>query len=119
VARGPAKLDPELEAGIATSLELFGPLGHLTVRKMFGGAGIYCDGLIFAVVLDGDIYLKADEANLGAFIQASCPPVTMITKDNKVMQMSYRRLPDEALDDMDAALRWGRLGLGAAQRAKK
>ena len=119
MARGSAKHDPELEAGIQTALELFARMGHLSARKMFGGAGIYLEGLMFVLIADGNIYLKADATNLGRFIQASCPPYVYHGKDGKVMEMSYRRMPDEALDDAHEALVWGRLGYEAARRAKK
>ena len=119
MARGPSKHDPELEAGITTALELFARMGNLSSRKMFGGAGIYLDGLMFVLIADGDIYLKADATNLGRFIQASCPPYVYHGKDGKVMEMSYRRMPDDALDDAHEALVWGRLGFEAARRAKK
>jgi DNA transformation protein and related proteins len=118
VARGKPKLDPELEAGIATALELFGPMGHLSARKMFGGAGIYLDGVMFVLIGYGDIYLKADAVNLGRFIASACPPFTYHTKEDKVMEMSYRRMPESALDDASEALKWGRLGYQAALRAK-
>ena len=94
-------------------------MGNLSSRKMFGGAGIYLDGLMFVLIADGDIYLKADATNLGRFIQASCPPYVYHGKDGKVMEMSYRRMPDDALDDAHEALVWGRLGFEAARRAKK
>jgi DNA transformation protein and related proteins len=118
VARGTAKHDPELEAGIATALELFADLGTLSARKMFGGAGIYLNGLMFVLIGYGDIYLKSDAKNLGRFIQASCPPFVFHTKDGKAMEMSYRRMPDDALDDASEALKWGKLGYEAAVRAK-
>jgi DNA transformation protein and related proteins len=119
MARGPVKRDPELEAGIETALEIFARMGALSARKMFGGAGIYLDGLMFALIADGEIYLKSDATNLGAFIKQSCPPFVFHTKDGKVMEMSYRRMPESALDDSSEALDWGRLGFGAAKRAKK
>ncbi len=119
MARGLAKHDPELEAGIATALELFASMGHLSVRKMFGGAGIYLDGLMFVLIGYGDIYLKADKASLGTFIQANCPPFVYHSPDGRVMEMSYRRMPEDALDDGDEALKWGRLGFASARRAKK
>jgi DNA transformation protein and related proteins len=118
VARGPAKRDPELEAGIETALDLFADMGTLSARKMFGGAGIYLNGLMFALIADGQIYLKADATNLGRFIQASCPPF-VFEANGKVMEMSYRLMPEEALDDSNDAVRWGRLGYEAAVRAKK
>jgi DNA transformation protein and related proteins len=119
VARGPAKHDPELEAGIATALELFASMGNLAARKMFGGAGIYLDGLMFVLIGYGDIYLKADAVNLGTFIKHSCPPFIYGSKEGKPMEMSYRRMPESALDDASEALVWGRLGYDAARRAKK
>jgi DNA transformation protein and related proteins len=119
VARSPAKHDPELEAGIETALELFASLGNLTARKMFGGAGIYLDGVMFVLIGYGDIYLKADAVNLGAFIKASCPPFIYEAPNGKAMEMSYRRMPESALDDASEALVWGRLGYGAAVRSKK
>jgi DNA transformation protein and related proteins len=119
MARSPSKRNPELEAGIETALELFADMGALSARRMFGGAGIYLGGRMFALIAEGDIYLKADSDNLGAFVQASCPPFVFETKDGKVMEMSYRRMPETALDDMREALGWGRLGYEAALRAQK
>jgi DNA transformation protein and related proteins len=119
VQRGPAKRDPELEAGIETALELFAPMGSLSARKMFGGAGIYLDGLMFVLIGYGDIYLKSDAVSLGAYIKADCPPFIYEAPNGKHMEMSYRRMPESALDDASEALVWGRLGYAAAVRAKK
>lgn len=119
MARGLAKHDPELEAGIATALELFAPMGHLSARKMFGGAGIYLDGLMFVLIGYGDIYLKADAVSLGAFIKEACPPFIYEAPNGKHMEMSYRRMPESALDDASEALVWGQLGFAAARRAKR
>jgi DNA transformation protein and related proteins len=119
MARSPAKQDPELEAGISTALELFARMGHLTVRKMFGGAGIYLDGYLFVLIGYGDIYLKADAASLGAYIKEACPPFIYEAPNGKHMEMSYRRMPESALDDASEALVWGRLGYEAARRSKK
>jgi DNA transformation protein and related proteins len=119
MARTPAKSDPELEAGIETALDLFSDMGSLSVRKMFGGAGIYLDGVMFVLIGYGDIYLKADAVNMGRFVQASCPPFVFESKEGKAMEMSYRRMPEDALDDASEALMWGKLGFEAAKRARK
>lgn len=118
MARGLPKHDPELEAGIATALELFAKMGNISARKMFGGAGIYLNGLMFVLIGYGDIYLKSDKANLGRFIKEACPPFIFHTKEGKAMEMSYRKMPESALDDIEEALAWGRLGYEAALRAK-
>ena len=56
--------------------DLFFAFGPVTVRRMFGGAGIYADGMMFALVADGVIYLKADEQNVPAFERENLPPFT-------------------------------------------
>src|SRR6266568_4017193 len=83
---------------------------------MFGGAGIYADGTMFALVADSVIYLKADERNTPAFERENLPPFTYATKDGKRGVMSYRRMPERLYDDPDELATWARAALAAAQR---
>ena len=85
--------------------ELFAVFGPVTVRRMFGGAGIYADGTMFALVADGVIYLKADEQNVPAFEREQLEPFTYATKDGRRGVMSYRRMPDRLYDDPDTGRR--------------
>jgi DNA transformation protein len=96
--------------------ELFSAFGVVAVRRMFGGAGIYADGTMFALVADGVIYLKADELSTPAFERESLPPFTYETKDGKRGVMSYRRMPERLYDDPDELATWARAALAAAQR---
>ena len=96
--------------------ELFAVFGVVVVRRMFGGAGIYADGTMFALVADGVIYLKADELSTPAFERESMPPFTYATKDGKRGVMSYRRMPDRLYDDPDELATWAHAALAAAQR---
>lgn len=113
------RADPELEASTALALELFAPLGALTVRRMFGGAGIYLYGVMFVLLADSKIYLKADAVTVPAFEAAGSGPFVWTGPDGRSMSMSYWQLPDSALDDTDEALRWGQMGLEAALRNRK
>jgi DNA transformation protein len=97
--------------------ELFSAFGLVAVRRMFGGAGIYADGTMFALVADGVIYLKADELSTPAFERESLPPFTYETKDGKRGVMSYRRMPERLYDDPDELANWARAALAAAQRS--
>jgi len=45
-------------------------LGYVTVKKMFGGAGIYYDGLIFGLLADDVLYFKVDNSNKFDYIRA-------------------------------------------------
>ncbi len=96
--------------------ELFSAFGVVTVRRMFGGAGIYADGTMFGLLADGVIYLKADERNAPAFEREDLPPFTYETKDGKRGVMSYRRMPERLYDDPEELATWARAALGAAQR---
>ncbi len=99
-------------------MELFGGLGDLRCKRMFGGLGVYADELFFAVAADGEVYVKGDDANEPEFRAGGSEPFSFTEKDGRVMTMRYWRLPAAAHDDPDEALRWGRLGLEAALRAR-
>jgi DNA transformation protein and related proteins len=96
--------------------ELFAAFGSVTVRRMFGGAGIYAQETMFALVHDGVIYLKTDGHNAAAFAREDLAPLTYATKDGKRGVMSYRRMPDRLYDDPDELVAWAREALAAARR---
>jgi DNA transformation protein len=97
--------------------ELFAPLGPVAIRRMFGGAGVYAQGRMFALLAFDTIYLKADAINAAAFDAEGCAPFVYEPPSGKAIAMSYRMMPEAALDDPEEAVRWGRLGLEAALRA--
>jgi DNA transformation protein len=96
--------------------ELFAAFGPVAVKRMFGGAGIYADGTIFALVVDGVIYLKADQQTFPAFEREGLSPFTYGAKKKRVA-MSYWQMPDRLYDDPDELAQWSREALAAARRA--
>ena len=84
---------------------------------MFGGAGIYADGRMFALVSEGVIYLKADAHNAPAFEREHLEPFTYATRAGRRGVMSYRRMPDRLYDDPDELAIWARAALAAAGRS--
>jgi len=90
--------------------ELFCVFGPVEVRRMFGGAGIYAEGRMFALVSDGVIYLKADAHNAPAFEREQLEPFTYATSTGRRGVMSYRRMPDRLYDDPDELAIWARAG---------
>jgi DNA transformation protein len=97
--------------------ELFRSFGPVTVRRMFGGAGIYAEGTMFSLVADGVIYLKADQQNAPAFEREKLEPFTYVTKGGRRAVMSYRRIPDRLYDDPDELAVWAREAFAAACRS--
>lgn len=103
--------------------ELFAGLGKVEVKRMFGGAGAYSDGLMFALLADDVVYLKTDEALRAALKKEGCGPFIWEPESGprkgEKIPMSYWRLPDAALDDPDLAAEWGGMALAVAKAKAK
>jgi DNA transformation protein len=97
-------------------IELFAAFGPVSVHRMFGGAGIFCDGLMIGLVADGVVYLKADESAQAAFAAEGLGPFTY-GKAKKRVVMSYWRMPERLYDDPDELARWAVDALAAARRS--
>lgn len=114
----PKDRDQPYSAAAELARELFAPLAAITVKRMFGGAGIYGDGLFFALIHGGEIYLKADAASELLFAAAGSQPFLYHTlKRKQPVKLGYWTLPSEALDDPEVALTWGNRALATARLA--
>jgi DNA transformation protein len=96
--------------------ELFSAFGLVEVRRLFGGAGIYADDVMFALVHDGIIYLKVDATSLPAFEREQLEPFSYSRRGERASLTSYRRMPDRLYDDPDELVAWARAALAAAGR---
>jgi DNA transformation protein and related proteins len=97
--------------------ELFSAYGPVVVRRMFGGAGVYADGVMFALVHDGVVYLKADAYNAPAFERERLGAFTYSRRGKRAALPSYRRMPDRLYDDPEELAAWARAALAAAVRS--
>ena len=100
--------------------ELFAPFGPVTVRRMFGGAGIYSDGQMFALLFDGAIFLKVDDTSVPDFEREGSQPFVYIRAKSAHRvgraSLSYWRLPERLYDDPDELAVWAHRALAIAQR---
>lgn len=96
--------------------EHFAGLGPLEIKRMFGAAGVYAHGLIFALLDDETVWLKTDEINAPLLEAAGSRQFTYATKSGETMSMAYWSLPETALDDPDEAVGWARQSIDAALR---
>ena len=106
-------------SAIEHAKELFAPFGAIRVKKMFGGAGVYCDDLFFAIMNDEAIYLKVDEESRAEFERRGLEPFIFEMKDGSSGAMNYYNAPEDIYDDEDELRRWTTLALDAASRAAK
>ena len=95
--------------------ELLEPIGRVGVRRMFGGHGVYIDGLFVAIVVDGRLYLKADAGTEPAFRAAGCAPFEY-ESSGRMVAMSYWSVPESALDSAEDMQPWARRAIAAALR---
>lgn len=103
---------------IAHCYELLEPFGRVNARRMFGGYGIYHDGLMFGLVADDVLYLKVDPESKPIFLEEGLSPF-MYDGKGKVIEMSYHRAPDTAMEDPDSMTEWAERAYAAAVRSKR
>ena len=98
--------------------EIFAEFGSITIKKMFGGHGVFYDGLMIGLVAEDTLYLKADEQLKPDFIARGLTPF-QYNKGNKTMSMSYYLAPEEAMDNPSEMADWAGRAYDAARRSKK
>jgi DNA transformation protein len=99
-------------------VELFSGFGPVSVRRMFSGVGVFADGLMIALVVDGVIYLKADESFIPLFEREGQTPFSYKTRDARRTLLSYWRMPERLYDEPDDLAEWARLALDSARRSR-
>ena len=93
----------------------FDPAARL--RRMFGGYGIFCDGVMFGLIAQDVLFLKVDDTTRASFLEAGAEPF-MYEKAGKLVEMSYVTVPDDAGENADELRPWAHMALAAANRAK-
>jgi DNA transformation protein len=91
------------------------PLGDITVKRMFGGAGLYCDDLFFAIIENDTLRFKVDDTNRADFEALGMGPFRPYKDKKQVMQ--YYEVPIEVLEDKSSLSEWGEKALNVAKAA--
>ena len=90
-------------------------LGEVLPRKMFGGVGLYCDGLFFALIARDELYLKVDDQTRAFFEAAGS--TAFRPYDDRPATMQYYSVPIAVLESAPELVGWARRALRAAARA--
>ncbi|MFM1813448.1 MAG: hypothetical protein RLZ98_143 [Pseudomonadota bacterium] len=91
-------------------------VGPVQIRRMFGGAGVFVDGQMFALIADDVLYLKVDDSTRADFEAEGSEAFTYQTKNGRNSIMSYWRAPDRLFEDADEMTEWARAALAVARR---
>ena len=92
------------------------PLGCITMRRMFGKTGVFCDGVMLAMVRDNTLYFRVDDDNKAAFKEAEGSPPLNYEKKGGSIDLAFWRAPERLFDEPDQLVAWARLALAAARR---
>src|SRR6478752_6448776 len=96
--------------------EQLAPLGAITMRRMFGKTGVFCDGLMLGMVRDNTLYFRVDDENRAAFKEAESFPPLSYEKKGGSIDLSFWRAPERLFDEPDELVTWARAALAAARR---
>jgi DNA transformation protein and related proteins len=96
--------------------EQLAPLGHLTMRRMFGKTGVFCDGVMLGMVTENTLYFRVDDGNREAFKEAAAFPPLNYQKRGELIDLSFWRVPERLFDEPDELIEWARVALEAAHR---
>ncbi len=96
--------------------EQLAPLGRVTLRRMFGKTGVFCNGVMFGMVTDNMLYLRVDDQNRAIFAEAQSSPPLSYEKKGSTIDLSFWRAPERLFDEPDELVAWARVALAAARR---
>src|SRR5271156_2440814 len=96
--------------------EQLAPLGRVTMRRMFGKSGVFCDGLMLGMVRDNTLYFRVDDGNRAALGEAEPLPPLNYAKKGGTIDLSFWQVPERLFDEPDEFVTWARAALAAAGR---
>jgi len=96
--------------------EQLAPLGRVTMRRMFGKTGVFCDGVMFGMVTDNTLYVRVDDDNRATFKEAEAFPPLNYAKKGSTIDLAFWRVPERLMDEPDELVAWARAALAAARR---
>jgi DNA transformation protein and related proteins len=92
-------------------------VGPVAVRRMFSGAGLFLDGLMFGLVIDDVLYFKTGPEGRARFEAEGLKPFSYATKTGRHTLTSYWQAPGRCLDDPDEMIDWATRAVAEARRA--
>ena len=96
--------------------EQLAPLGHVSMRRMFGKTGVFCDGVMLGMVTENMLYFRVDDENRATFKEAESYPPLNYAKKGGIIDLAFWRVPERLFDEPDELVSWAQAALAAAHR---
>jgi DNA transformation protein len=91
-------------------------LGRVSLRRMFGKIGVFCDGVMLGMVAENTLYFRVDDQNRATFKEAEAFPPLNYAKKGQTIDLAFWRAPERLFDEPDELMAWARAALAAAHR---
>jgi DNA transformation protein and related proteins len=92
------------------------PVGRITMRRMFGKTGVFCDGVMLGMVTENTLYFRVDDGNRATFKEAESFPPLNYEKKGETIDLAFWRAPERLFDEPEELIAWARAALAAARR---
>lgn len=109
-------INKEQREYVAHLVDLLQFIGPVESKSMFGGFGVFLEGLMFGLVANNELYLKVDDQNRQDYEDLGLQAFSYAQK-GKEFKMSYYQAPEEAMEDAELLSTWASSAYGAAMRA--
>jgi DNA transformation protein and related proteins len=96
--------------------EQLAPFGRVSMRRMFGKTGVFCDGVMIGMVTENTLYFRVDDLNRVMFKEAEAFPPLNYKKKGHTIDLAFWRAPERLFDEPDELLAWAHAALAAARR---
>lgn len=100
-------------------MELLGPVNTLSGGRFFGGTGIKCDSVQFAMVMGNSLFFVVDGSTRPKYEENGMGCFWYNTKKKKVNVRKYYEVPEELLEDQESLVRWARESIQIARKLQK
>jgi DNA transformation protein len=97
-------------------LEQLAALGALRSNRMFGGVGLYADGLFFGLIDDDTLFFKTDETNIADYRERNMPRF-MPFPERPEAALGYHQVPADVIEDAETLVAWARKSVAVALAA--
>ena len=96
-------------------LDLLQSIGPVSAKSMFGGYGVYLDGVMFGLVSENNFYLKVDAALKPKFLERGLVPFEY-PRNGKMIEMSYFQAPEDVFESLEIMRDWANASYAVALR---
>lgn len=99
--------------------DILSPFGNIRVKAMFGGYGIYCNEVFFAIIVEGELYFKGDKGEVSEFYKSEGSEPFIYAAGDKKVTMNYWKVPEDLLEDNESLSKWFDLSYNLALNSKR